>query len=312
MDYDVVISGAGMVGATLACLLAQSAKRIAVLETSPVPEFDPAGNFELRVSAISRFSQHILQQAGAWEKIIGLRAAAYEKMVVWDATGKGEICFSAADMGEPELGHIIENGVIQWALWEVMEAEDHIDILCPASVNTFKRVADSGQVTVTLANGQQLVAELLVGADGARSRVRELAGIGWQREDYAQKGLVCVVRTAQPHQQTAWQRFLPSGPLAFLPLGDSHYCSIVWTAFLPLGDSHYCSIVWTLPADRADVLVKQDELKFKTALAEALECRLGEIEWVGERGAFPKLMCRRILRWSEMLPIRFIHWRGRV
>ncbi|PID99761.1 MAG: hypothetical protein CSA79_06500 [Thiothrix nivea] len=146
-----------------------------------------------------------------------------------------------------------------------------MDILCPASVNTFERVADSGQVTVTLANGQQLVAELLVGADGARSRVRELAGIGWQREDYAQKGLVCVVRTAQPHQQTAWQRFLPSGPLAFLPLGDSHYCSIVWT----------------LPADRADVRVKQDELKFKTALAEALECRLGEIEWVGERGAFP-------------------------
>ncbi|CAG0903584.1 unnamed protein product [Cyprideis torosa] len=273
MRYDVVISGAGMVGATLACLLARSGKRIAVLEATPAPAFDPADDFELRVSAISRLSQHILRQAGAWGKVVDMRAAAYENMFVWDATGSGEICFSAAELGEPELGHIVENKVIQRALWEVMEAEENIKVLCPAGVESFERITDSGEVRVDLSNGRHLTAELLVGADGARSRVRELAGIGCQCEDYAQKGLVGVVRTMLQHQQTAWQRFLPSGPLAFLPLSDPYYCSVVWT----------------LPADRADVVVKQDELTFNSALAESLEQRLGGVEVVGERGVFPLL-----------------------
>jgi 2-octaprenylphenol hydroxylase len=269
MHYDVVISGAGMVGATLACLLAKSSRRVAVLETFPPPVFDPADDFELRVSALSRFSQRILQQAGAWQGIVSRRAAGYEDMVVWDATGRGEIRFSAAEMGEPELGHIVENKVVQLALWEAMASEPLIDVFCPAGIRRFERIG--GEVLVELTDEQQLTAQLLVGADGAKSVVRELAGIGWQCEDYAQKGLVCVARTTLPHQQTAWQRFMPSGPLAFLPLSDAHYSSIVWT----------------LPADRADVMVSRDELSFKVALADALEHRLGEIETIGPRAAFP-------------------------
>lgn len=269
MHYDVVISGAGMVGATLACLLAKSAKRVAVLEASPPPVFNVSDDFELRVSALSRFSQRVLEQAGAWEGIINRRAAAYEEMVVWDATGNGEIRFSAAELGEPELGHIVENKIIQLALLESMATQPAIDLFCPAKVQRFVR--DAARVVVTADDGRELAADLLVGADGARSAVRELAGIGWQREDYAQKGLVCVVRTQLPHQETAWQRFLPGGPLAFLPLSDPHYSSIVWT----------------LPADRADVLVKQDEVQFKAALSDALEGRLGAVETVGARGAFP-------------------------
>ncbi|MEZ5536214.1 MAG: UbiH/UbiF/VisC/COQ6 family ubiquinone biosynthesis hydroxylase [Thiolinea sp.] len=269
MQYDVVISGAGMVGATLACLLAKSSMRVAVVEAFPPPVFDPADDFELRVSAISRYSQQVLQKAGAWEGIVSRRAAAYENMVVWDAGGSGEIRFSAAELGEPELGHIVENNVIQLALLEVMTAEPLIDVFCPAGIAEFER--SDGQVIVTLKDGQKLTAELLVGADGARSVIRELAGISWQREDYAQKGLVCVARTVLPHQETAWQRFLPSGPLAFLPLSEPHFSSVVWT----------------LPADKADVLVKQDEQVFKAALSEALEHRLGAVESVGPRGAFP-------------------------
>ncbi len=269
MRYDVVISGAGMVGATLACLLAKSARRVAVLEALPPPVFKASGDFELRVSALSRFSRQVLERAGAWEGVAERRAAAYENMVVWDATGAGEVRFSAAELGEPELGHIVENNIVQLALWGVMEALPGIDVFCPARMNDFEH--DDSRVDIILEDGRKLTAELLVGADGARSVVRELAGIAWHREDYAQKGLVCVVRTELPHQDTAWQRFMPSGPLAFLPLNDPHYCSIVWT----------------LPADRADVLVKQDETQFKAALSDALGHRLGGIESVGVRGAFP-------------------------
>lgn len=269
MQYDVVISGAGMVGATLACLLAKSGKRVAVLEAFPAPVFSVSDDFELRVSALSRFSQSVLEKAGAWEGVISRRATAYEDMVVWDATGSGEIRFSAAELGEPELGHIVENKVIQLALLEAMAAESLIDLFCPSRLKSFVR--DDDQVVATLDDGLNLRAELLVGADGANSAVRALAGLDWQREDYGQKGLVCVARTALPHQHTAWQRFMPSGPLAFLPLSEPHYSSIVWT----------------LPADRADVLVKQDEVQFKAMLSDALDHRLGAVETIGARGAFP-------------------------
>lgn len=269
MQYDVIISGAGMVGATMACLLADSAKRIAVIEAAPPAAFTPETGFGLRVSALSRFSQRVLKQTGAWSGIVNRRATPYEQMVVWDATGKGEINFSAAVLGEPELGHIVENNIVQLALWETMIAHPAIDVLYPLKLQRFER--QNNGVAVWLDDGSQLSAELLVGADGARSVVRELAGIDWQREDYAQKGLVCVVRTVVPHQNTAWQRFMPSGPLAFLPLSDPHYSSVVWT----------------LPADRADVLQQQDESLFKAALAEALDNRLGAVESVGARGAFP-------------------------
>lgn len=269
MQYDVIISGAGMVGATLACLLANSAKRVAVIEASPPAVFTPQDDFGLRVSALSRFSQRVLQQAGAWESVVNRRATPYENMVVWDATGNGEISFSAAELGEPELGHIVENHIVQLSLWEAMAANPAIDVFYPAKLQSFER-NDNG-ITVCLEDERQLSAELLVGADGARSVVRELSGIDWQREDYAQKGLVCVARTSLLHQDTAWQRFMPSGPLAFLPLSDPHYSSVVWT----------------LLADRADVLVQQDESLFKTALAVALDNRLGVVESVGVRGAFP-------------------------
>ncbi len=267
-QYDVIISGGGMVGATLACLLAKSGKKVAVIEANRTKKIIKTTPHELRVSAISRASQQALTEAGAWDGIVKQRVSPYENMTVWDATGDGEVNFEAAELGEPELGHIIENRAIQFAVTESLKDYESATLYCPNSLQSFEVQDD--QVIIELDDGQSISAQLLVGADGANSKVRELAGIDIDRDDYGQSGLVAVVKPEKHHQYTAWQRFQPSGPLAFLPLSDGS-----------------CSIVWTLPSDRADYYLSRSDDDFKTALAEALDHKLGKIKEVSQRAAFP-------------------------
>ncbi|HHL18689.1 MAG TPA: 2-octaprenyl-3-methyl-6-methoxy-1,4-benzoquinol hydroxylase [Thiothrix sp.] len=257
-----------MVGATLGCLLAKQGCRVAIVEPYVPAPFSLNDAYGLRVSAISRASQHALMQAGAWSFITDLRMTPYEAMCVWDATGHGEIHFSAADIGEPDLGAIIENQVIQAGLSQAMDSYDNLAFLAPVSVDAC-HYAES-QIAVELSSGKTVTTALLVGADGAYSKVRTLAGIDVQKNDYNQKGLVAVVRTEKAHQLTAWQRFMPSGPLAFLPLNE--------------GKS---SIVWTLPADKADYYLAMSDDAFNVAITAAFDQRLGNVRVVSQRVAFP-------------------------
>ena len=266
--FDLIIIGAGMVGATLACLLAQQGRRVAVVETYLPTPFNKENPSELRVSAISRASQKAFMKIGAWEPMLAKRVSPYDVMHVWDGTGDGEIHFEAAELGEPNLGHIIENKVVQLALLEVMQDDANIELFYPGSLSSY--TVDEQQVQITLEDDSVLSAELLVGADGANSLVRSLAGIALHRDDYAQQGLVATVQTELPHQNTAWQRFLPGGPLALLPLSDGT-----------------CSIVWTLPADKADYQLALEEKDFNEALGEAFGFHLGEMRLVSKRAAFP-------------------------
>lgn len=267
MNYDVTIIGGGCVGATLACALAGEGMRVAVVEAREPAQAWSAGSVDLRVFAITRASERIFRSIGCWEAIERGGISPFRDMHVWDAGGRGEIHFDCAELGEPTLGYIIEQRVIQAALNARMEALP-IQHLRPAALGAFEVSADA--MRVTLADGRQLLTRLLVGADGATSRVRGMAGIPVEARPYQQEAVVAVVTTEQPHRETAWQRFLPTGPLAFLPLRDGR-SSIVWS---------------TTPQQAAELCALEPEA-FLARLSESFDQRLGRVIAVEERASFP-------------------------
>jgi 2-octaprenylphenol hydroxylase len=267
-SFDVVVAGGGMVGAAFAVACAGRGLSIAVIEAREPRRDWPAGEIDLRVSALSRASQRILERLGAWGRIAELGASPYREMHVWDAVGKGSIHFDSAELGEQDLGHIVENRVIQLALWERLEASEDIELLCPAKGGEI--ALDEDSAVLDLEDGRRVRARLLVGADGRDSWVRDRVGIATQGWLYDQEAIVANVRIGEPHRETAWQRFLPTGPLAFLPLRDGR-----------------CSIVWSVAESRARELMAMDEPGFRRELEQAIEGRLGRIGEIGPRGAFP-------------------------
>ena len=265
--YDVVIAGGGLVGLSLAAVLGRADFRVAVLEARE-PDFDwPQGSVDLRVYAITRASQALFTDIGIWPAVQA-KAAPFREMRVWDAGGSGDIHFDSAELGEPYLGHILESRVIEKALLDVVADLPGVDLLCPARVKAFEEQAASQQVE--LDDGRLLSAKLLVGADGKDSGVRGYAGIHAKASDYGQQALVAVVSTQYPHSETAWQRFLPTGPLAFLPLIDGR-----------------CSIVWSADSAEARHLMELNDGDFCAALAAAFDHRLGTVLDCGERLLFP-------------------------
>ena len=266
-DYDILIVGGGMVGASLACALAGHGLSIAVVEAQIPPATWPRDSTDLRVSALTRATQRIFGALGAWDRMVGQRVSPFRDMHVWDAAGSGAIHFDSAEIGEDTLGYIVENRVIQATLWESMTACEDVEVIAPAAPAAL--TLDQDGARLRLEDGRELAALLVVGADGADSRLRALAGLDARQWDYHQKAVVATVRTEQSHRETAWQRFLPTGPLAFLPLSDGA-----------------CSIVWSTTPEHADALLARDEDAFRAELAQAFEHRLGRIESAGPRAAF--------------------------
>jgi len=273
-DFDLIFTGGGMVGACAAALAAAnedlSGLRIALLDSQP-PTVAPEGDIDLRVSAVSRASQHILESLGAWQQIGREHLCAYTDMLVWDAQsrprGTGSIRFAASECGEPDLGHIVENRRLQWAIYESSAFRNRVTVL-QAPLAGLDLTADPA--TVTLADGRCLAASLIVGADGAQSLSRKLAGIETTGWDYGQHAFVTHVRTEHPHAHTAWQRFLPAGPIAFLPLVDGR-----------------SSIVWTTQPEHAQRLVEAPVDWVGQELSVGSDRVLGSVTLAGPRAAFP-------------------------
>lgn len=276
--YDIIIVGGGMVGNALACALDSALHdnclSVALIETNAPQTNWPRDSFDLRVSAITHASQHFLDGLGVWQAINNERATAYHQMHVWDAGGNGSIHFDCADIGEANLGHIIENRVINKALSEHANNIKNLDIYCPATPTQL--LLDDHGAKLEIDNGGTLRADLLVGSDGGQSWVRQQTGISVSTRDYQQTAVVANVTTELSHQHTAWQRFLPTGPLAFLPLSDG------------MSDStNISSIVWSTTPAEAERLCALDEGRFNQELAVAFEEKLGKITTSGPRASFP-------------------------
>ncbi len=222
-QFDVVIVGGGMVGAAVACCLGDSGLKIAVIEAQLPEPFAAEQPHDLRVSALSIASKNILAAVGAWEGVLSRRCCPFKRMRVWE--NAGDTTFNSEDIAYPELGYIVENRITQLALLERLPAFDNIELLMPQSITKINYNGKDSELL--LADGRILQAKLLVAADGGQSRVRQSVGLGVTSWDYNQHALVIYIETAYPQQDITWQRFVSSGPQAFLPL-TGNFGSIVW------------------------------------------------------------------------------------
>ncbi len=222
--FDVVIIGGGMVGAAVACGLGDSPLKVAVVEALPPEPFASGQPHDLRVSALSIASKNILATVGAWDGVVNRRLCPFRRMRVWEKAGDTEFC--SDDIHYSELGYIVENRITQLALLERLQAFANISLMCPATIERIDYYPGKPS-EVVLDDGRVLSAALLVAADGGQSRVRQTVGLGVTSWDYDQHALVIYIETAYGQQDITWQRFVPTGPQAFLPL-TGHFGSIVW------------------------------------------------------------------------------------
>ncbi len=276
--FDVVIIGAGIAGSALAVALAGQGLSLALVEAQPLerkslPTDAALNNFDARVSALTPNSVRFLKKLGAWDQVADYRHCPYGHMTVWDAEGTGRIEFDCAELKVPALGYIVENRAIVDSLLQAMDQAPGIQRYNPDRLQTCERRED-GSMELGLESGEVIEASLLVGADGALSRVREMLDFKTREWDYGHQALVCTVQTAAEHQATAWQRFLPTGPLAFLPLPGT-------------ADRHFCSIVWSLTDDRAAEILALDDEAFCAELTRVFEGNSGGVVGASPRFAFP-------------------------
>lgn len=294
IDVDIAIVGAGLVGTSLARLLASLPLKVALIDQREFSLFKTPFDateleFDPRVSALTEASKLLFQKLGIWDAIAAKRASPYQEMEVWDADGTGSIDFSASDIGSSELGHIVENSIILSALHGSLESIENLELIGGAAIQELISGSYSGnqgdidsnssadKAHITTESGLVISASLVVAADGGNSLIRKLANIDTKEWDYDHTAIVTTVKTQLPHQTTALQRFMDTGPLAFLPLSPSQDSA----------DQHYCSIVWSCLPELAESLMLLSEQDFNESLEQAIESKLGKIESSEKRFAVP-------------------------
>lgn len=273
--YDIAIVGAGLVGASLACAIAQQQRdyllRIALIEAASDRHVFAGEDFDPRVVALTQASQDFLASVGVWGEVVARRACAYRDMDVWDGEGTGHIHFNCAEVRQDHLGHIVENSVVMAALREKIARHPQITLIQPARITALSR---GDKCVVSLDTGESILTDLLIAADGANSTVRELGNFETREWDYNQHAIITTVQTEYSHEFTAWQRFMRTGPLAFLPLPS-------------VNNKHFCSIVWSADIELAQQLMQLTDAEFCQRLGFAFEHKLGNILHTAERFSIP-------------------------
>ncbi|XP_041943118.1 ubiquinone biosynthesis monooxygenase COQ6, mitochondrial [Alosa sapidissima] len=262
--YDIIISGGGMVGTAMACSLGMDAnlegKKILLLEAGHKKEMDkPPETYSTRVSSISPGSATLLSGLGAWDHVMNMRCKPYQRMQVWDACSDALITFEKENLQE-EMAYIVENDIIVAALTKQLQTlTNNVDVRYKTKVVKYNwpkcyQMADSNPwVQVSLASGEVLQTKLLIGADGPNSMVCREAGIPKVKWNYDQSAVVAVLQLSEPTENNvAWQRFLPTGPIALLPLSNTE-----------------SSLVWSTSHQHAEDLLAQDEESFVDAINSA-------------------------------------------
>lgn len=292
--YDVTIVGAGSSGSALATALAKNNHdgnpiRIALIEEKVIDNDDhliqsDINNFDPRVSALTVGSKKFLCDIGVWSKISSRRLCGFKKMIVWDSLGSGMVNFDASHVRQPFLGYIVENKIILSALHEKVLSLPMIDIYDQQSVSAFDPNYRSNNLdccSIRLTNGKEIKSRLLVAADGANSRMRDMANHKTRQWEYFQDAIVCTIKLEKSHLDTAWQRFTDSGPIALLPLGSGEKKNI-------------CSLVWSQTSQKADLIYSMNNKEFCHELSCFLEKRFGDVLDCSKRYKFKLRHCHSV------------------
>jgi len=274
---DVAVVGGGMVGGALALGLAQLGFSVTVIEQAAPPTFDAASQPDVRISAISASSVGLLRGLGVWEAIQAMRTHRYCQLETWEWES-ARVVFNAAELKLPELGYMVENNVLQLALWQALEAHDNVRLCMPSSLETLLHGSEGYLLGFT--DGSELMAKLVIGADGANSQVRQMAGIGVHAWQYPQSCMLITVESESEPGDSTWQQFTPTGPRAFLPLFD-----------------RWASLVWYDTPARIRQLQSLSMAQLEQEIVRTFPARLGKIKPVAA-GAFP-LTRRHALRYVQ-------------
>lgn len=267
--FDVIINGAGLVGSSIGLALASAGLQVLIVEYAPIEKLYPKDDYGLRVSAFTPSSRKWLEHVGVWDQLLHSgRMTPFLHMYVWDGSGSGALQFDADGTGSDALGWILDNEATQGALIDRVKMHQNIVLMDQSKLVRFENFAN--HVVVYTEKGEAFQAELVVGADGGRSLIRDWAGIACTGWSYGQKTIVGQVKPERGHDNTCWQKFTTNGPVALLPLNDGR-----------------CSLAWHTTHQEADELLALDRETFSRRLTEAFDGRFGNIEANWSLGAFP-------------------------